>query len=254
MSVYINDGPMSFYKVLVDIKQVTVLVDTANSQNAPDDPNQWGFGFWGHGRDRNDPSLIWDTLNINPGVYDLLQLRNGADTLLGTGTYTQGKVIRVRITLGSDNTIFTDSSDSYPLVIFGPNNYFDINVSRENVNTISNNDFELCLDFNLYRSVFYWSGTFYLSPYVVAYNRVTLSAIEGSVFPPAAAPLIEAINGSDTIYAIPNWNGNYKFVGLTAATYTLNFQGHNGYSDTTLSNITVDSSAVTNVPTVTLHQ
>ncbi len=255
MAVYITDGPINFYKVLIDIRQVAVLIDTANTQNAPDLSNQWNDNFCGFGRGPNDKSLIWDTLSITPGVYDLMQLRNGTDSLLGSGTYPSGKVIKIRITLGSDNTIFTDSSTSYPLEVFGFNPYFDVNVSRENVNGISNNDFELWLDFNLERSVFFWSGTFYLKPYIVAFNKVKLSKIQGIVLPPGAAPLIEAISSSnDTLFAIPGWGGNYQFVGVAAGTYTLSIQGHNGYNDTTLTNIVVDSSSVTNVPNIVLHK
>jgi hypothetical protein len=44
MSIYLSDGPTSFYKVLIDIKQVALLIDTANTQNAPDDPDEWGPG------------------------------------------------------------------------------------------------------------------------------------------------------------------------------------------------------------------
>lgn len=255
MSVYMSDGPMDFYKVLVNISQVAVLIDTAIQQNDSDYANQWNNNYCGFHRGPNDKSLIWDTLNITAGVYDLLQLRNGVDTLLGTGTYPTGKVIKVRITLnGSGNSIYTDSLTSYPLVVFGPEPYFDVNVSRENVFSVSNNNFELWLDFNIERSVFFWSGTFYLKPYIVAYNDIRLSKIEGLVLPGGASPLVEAINGSDTLYAIPGWGGGYMFRGVTAGTYSLNILGRNGYNDTTLNNIVVDSSSVTRVPAITLHQ
>jgi hypothetical protein len=256
MSIYLSDGPTSFYKVLIDIKQVAVLIDTANTQNAPDDPNEWEPGYCGHGRGPGNRSLIWDTLSIIPGTYDLLQLRNGVDTLLGSATYPTGKVIDVRITLGTDNTVYTDSTISYPLQIFGFNSptSFDINVTRENVYTVNNKEFELWLDFNLQRSLILWGGTYYLKPYVVAYNYIKLSKIQGIVLPPGASPLLEAYNGSDTIYAIPGWDGRYQFSGVNAGTYTISIRGHNGYMDTTLNNIVVDSSSITTVPTITLHQ
>jgi hypothetical protein len=254
MSIYMTDGPIDFFKVLVDIRQVAVLIDTSVQQNDPDFSNQWDIGYCGFHRNQNNKSVIWDTLSITPGTYDLMQLRNGVDTLLGTGTYPTGKVIKVRVTLGSDNSIYTDSLTSYPLEVFGPEPFFDINVSRQNVYSIASNDFELWLDFNLERSVFFWSGTFYLKPYIVAFNDKHLSKLEGLVIPPGASPLVEAINGSDTLYAIPNWGGGYKFRGVTAGTYSINFLGRNGYNDTTITNIVVDSSSVTKVPTVTLHQ
>ncbi len=254
MSIYLSDGPIDYYKVLVDIRQVAVLIDTATLQNDSDGVNQWDNNYCGFHRGPDDRSLIWDTLSIAPGVYNLLDLRNGTDTLLGSGTYPTGKVLKVRITLGSDDSVYTDSVTSYPLVVFGPNPYFDINVRRENVFSITNNDFKLWLDFNLERSIFFWSGTFYLKPYVVAFNDMHLAKIEGVVLPPGASPLVEAISSTDTLYAIPYWGGGYMFRGVNAGTYSISILGHHGYNDTTLTNIVVDSGSVTKVPTVTLHQ
>ncbi|MES1224861.1 MAG: DUF4382 domain-containing protein, partial [Bacteroidota bacterium] len=138
VSIYMMDGPISFDKVLIDIRQVAVLVDTAARQDSADNPHQWDNNYCGWGRGPNNRSLIWDTLTITPGTYDLLQLRNGADTLLGSGVYVSGKILKIRITLGSDNSVYTDSTTSYPLEIFGPNPYFDIDVLRSNVSTVTN--------------------------------------------------------------------------------------------------------------------
>jgi hypothetical protein len=110
------------------------------------------------------------------------------------------------------------------------------------------------LDFNLERSVFFWSGTFYLSPYVIAFNDMRMAKIEGIILPPGASPLVEAISSTDTLYAIPNWGGGYMIRGVTAGTYSISILGHHGYNDTTLAGITVDSGSVTKVPTITLHQ
>ncbi len=245
MSIYMMDGPLDFYKVLVDIRQVAIKIDTSRKQTDSDDNRQWGESW---------KNTIWDTLAITPGVYDLLQLRNGVDTLLASGTYPSGKVLTVRITLGSDNTIYTDSTTSYPLEVFGPHPYFDINVRRTDIYTVSNNDFQLWLDFNLHRSVFFWSGTFYLSPYIIVFNDHTSGKIKGMVLPRDASPLVEAFNSTDTVYAVPGWDGNYLIRGVNAGTYSITVFGHHGYNDTTLSNIVVDGSGTTKIPTVTLHK
>ncbi|MBS1597479.1 MAG: DUF4382 domain-containing protein [Bacteroidetes bacterium] len=246
VSVYLTDGPVQFYKVLIDIRQVAVKIDTSKQQGDEDDDREWGDD-WGK-------NSIWDTLNITPGVYDLLQLRNGVDTLLASGTYPSGKILKVRITLGSDNSIYTDSLTSYPLDVFGPHPYFDINVRREHVYDVSNNDFKLWLDFNLQRSIFFWSGTFYLKPYIVAFNDHKSARIEGLVLPPGASPLVQAVNSTDTVYAVPGWNGEYMMRAVPPGTYTLNVYGHHGYNDTTISNIVVSDGAKTKAPTVTLHK
>jgi hypothetical protein len=245
MSVYLMDGPFQYYKVLIDIRQVAIKIDTAMHQSDADDDREW---------DNDWKNSIWDTLQISPGIYDLLSLRNGVDTLLATGNYPSGKVLKVRITLGSDNTFFTDSLTSYPLVVFGPNPYFDINVRREHVLDVSSNEFKVWLDFNLHKSIFFWSGTFYLKPYIIIFNDQTTGKVEGLVIPPGASPLVEAYNSTDTAYGVPNWSGGYLIRGMNPGTYSIAVMGHHGYNDTTLSNIVVEGGQTTKAPTATLHQ
>jgi len=233
---------------------VVVAIDTSAKQTDPDEDDEWDDNFHGRHHDNDHNSVIWDTLGITPGVYDLLKLRNGTDTLLASGQFPSGKVLKVKITLGSDNTVFTDSATSYPLEVFGPHPYFTVNVRRENIFNASSNDLKLWLDFNLGRSIFFWSGKFLLSPYVVAFNDVRVAKIQGRVLPERSTALITALKGTDTLYAIPNEDGRYLFRGVPAGTYSLNFKGRNGYKDTTLSSIVVDSAKTTQVPSITLHK
>jgi hypothetical protein len=248
------DDPIQFSKVLIDIRQVAVQIDTADQQSDADHDDQWDDGYCGWHRDKSNKSVIWDTLSITPGVYDLLQLRNGTDTLLASGNFPSGKILKVKITLGSDNTIFTDSTTSYPLEIFGPNPYFTVNVSRVSVASLSSNDFKLWLDFNLSKSIFFWSGKFLLKPYFVVFNDQVTARVQGQVLPSGAAALVTAYNATDTVYAVPFWNGQYQLRGVPVGTYSVNFKARNGYKDTTLSNITVDSMKVVKLPTITLHK
>ena len=254
VSIYMMDDPIQFAQVLIDIRQVVIEVDTAANANTPDIPGQWDDGYCGWHRDNHNKSLIWDTLGVTPGVYDLLQLRNGTDTLLASGLFTSGKILKIKITLGNDNKVFTDSTTSYPLEVFGPSPSFTINVQRQSVSSVTNNEFKLWLDFNLARSIFFWNGEFLLKPYIIVFNDAIMAKLEGRVLPGGASPLVSAYNATDTLYAIPNWNGGYLFRGVPTGTYSLNFKGRNGYKDTTINNIAVDSMRVVQVPTVTLHK
>jgi hypothetical protein len=254
VSLYMMDDPIQFSKVLIDIRQVAVEIDTASTQNSPDHDDQWDENFCGFGRTQSNRSVIWDTLSITPGVYDLLQLRNGTDTLLASGLYPNGKILKLKITLGADNTVYTDSTTHYPLEIFGPNPYFTVNVSRTNVANVTNNEFKLWLDFNLSRSIYFWSGTFLLKPVFVVFNDMVTAKVQGKVLPAGAAALVTAYNATDTLYAVPFWNGQYQFRGVPAGTWSFNFKGSGGYQDTTISGITVDSMKVVSLPTITLHR
>jgi len=254
VSLYMMDGPINFYKVLIDIRRVRVEVDTATTQNAQDQDDQWDDNYCGYHRTSSNKSVIWDTLSITPGVYNLLDLRNGTDTLLGSGLYATGKIIKIEITLGSDNTVYTDSTTYYPLEIFGPNPYFTINVSRTNVQDVTNNQFKIWLDFNLAKSIFFWNGGFLLKPVFTVFNDVQTAKVQGTVLPPGAGALVMGVMGTDTVYAVPFYTGQYQIRNVPAGTWSFTFKGMNGYQDTTISNIQVDSMKTVTLPKITLHK
>jgi len=255
VSIFMMDDPIPFSKVLIDIRQVAVLVDTGAKQTDSDRDDQWDDNYCGWHRSQENKSVFWDTLSITPGVYDLLQLRNGADTLLANGLIPSGKILKVKITLGSDNTVYTDSVTHYPLEVFGPHPYFTINVRRVDVSAASSNDFKLWLDFNLERSIFFWSGEYLLKPYIVVFNDQVQAKIKGVALPKRKVALITAYSSSDTLYAIPGWDGGgYQIRNVPAGTYSINFKGRDGYKDTTVTNISVTTGQTTTVPTITLHQ
>jgi len=114
LSIYMMDDPVLFTQVLIDIKQVAVKIDTAAHHGDADDNHQWNDDYRGC---HNGNSTIWDTLAVTPGIYDLLKLRNGTDTLLASSLIANGKVLQVRITLGTDNTVYTDSVTSSRLLL-----------------------------------------------------------------------------------------------------------------------------------------
>jgi hypothetical protein len=58
----------------------------------------------------------WVDLQTNAGIYDLLGLQNGVDTLLALGTVPLGTLKEIRFVLGSNNSIVIDNQ-LYPLTI-----------------------------------------------------------------------------------------------------------------------------------------
>ncbi len=254
VSISMMDAPAAYPKVLVDIKSVSILVDTSTAQEDVDDPNQWNEGWHGRGRTERDSSLLWDTLTVNPGIYDLVRLRNGVDTLLANGTYPTGKLLKIRIELGPRDTVYTDSVTAHPLNILGRDGSITINVRREHVQLTANSTFQVWIDFNINRSIRRMRDQYYLKPWVVAFNDHDFAKLQGKVLPERAGALVEAIRNTDTLYSIPNEDGFYKFRGVTSGTYDLTFKGRNGYLDTTITGIVVDTMQVTKVPDVVLHK
>jgi hypothetical protein len=65
---------------------------------------------------REDSIGGWMDLQTNAGVYNLLGLQNGVDTLLATGVIPSDEVKEIRLVLGDDNSIKINGI-VYPLTI-----------------------------------------------------------------------------------------------------------------------------------------
>lgn len=88
--VKLTDAPAAWDSVNIDIREVRVNL-------------------------RND-SAGWVSLNTNAGVYNLLGLQNGVDTLLATGTVQAGTLQELRLILGPNNTVVVGGV-SFPLTV-----------------------------------------------------------------------------------------------------------------------------------------
>ncbi len=97
LNVRLTDAPIDLDSVFVDIKEVNVKT----------------------GRDELDSSSTggWISLNTNAGVYNLLGLQNGVDTLLATGPVPVGYIKEIRLVLGSNNRVVDTFGISHPLTI-----------------------------------------------------------------------------------------------------------------------------------------
>lgn len=250
ISVYLTDGPLDFQKVLIDIRQIAVKLDTCR-RNHDDDHNQPGCDD-DHDQ-HNSNCEIWDTLNIHPGVYDLLKLRNGLDTLLASGFAINGKIERIKFTLGSNNSIEADSV-VHPLILLNNQNFVYVNILRDHLDSLTSNNFQLYLDFDLAHSIRYINGQYWLKPVLKPFSLHSTGEIEGKVRPVHSFGMIKAYNATDTAFALPEDEGEFKIRGLKDGTYSLFITGKNGYKDSTINAITVTRNRETQLGTIQLHQ
>lgn len=250
LSVYLMDGPTDYQKVLVEIQAIDIKIDTCRRQH--DDDHD------GPGCDDDRDSIssrceIWQSLAIRPGVYDLLTLRNGVDTLLASGFIYNGKIERIKITLGNNNSVLVDSV-SHLLHLQNNQHVVFVNIHREHLDSISSNNFNLFLDFDLNRSIKYINGEYWLKPSLKPFGRHSTGEIEGKVRPVHSFGMIKAYNATDTAFAMPESEGEFKIRGLRDGTYSLFIDGINGYRDTTINNITVQRNRETELGTIRLTQ
>jgi hypothetical protein len=90
LKIRLTDNPFNASEVNVDIRQVRV-----------------NFG---------DDSSGWVDLDTHAGIYNLLDLTNGIDTLLAHDTVPAGTLRQIRFVLGDENDI-TIGGINYPLTI-----------------------------------------------------------------------------------------------------------------------------------------
>ena len=93
LQVRLTDAPTNYDEVNVDIREVKVKFSDDSSSTSG-----------------------WVTLATNVGVYNLLGLQNGVDTLLASSPLPQDTIKEIRFVLGPNNTI-KDAGVVYPLTV-----------------------------------------------------------------------------------------------------------------------------------------
>lgn len=234
LKLYLTDSPADFQAVWIDIQKVMVKV---NSDSA--DENGW-----------------IEAPLVRPGKYNLLDFRNGKDTILAAVDIPAGTVSQIRLVLGKDNSLVLN--DNAVVALKTPSaqqSGLKLNVHSELKPGIP---YALVLDFDAARSIVEAgkSGKYILKPVIRTFAKEAGGAMEGIVLPDSAQAHVMAINGTDTLSSIPDSTGYYKFWGMPAGGYQLIFAADTTtlYHSDTLNNVIVTKGEVTKVDTVWLKK
>ena len=136
VQVRLTDSPLNADEVNVDIRQVRVKFS-------------------------EDSTHCWADLNTHAGVYNLLGLQNGVDTLLAVGVIPANVVKEIRFVLGSNNSIKV-AGIIYPLTIpSGSESGLKIKVDKHLHGTLDS----LIIDFDAALSILQTgNGVYHLKP------------------------------------------------------------------------------------------
>jgi hypothetical protein len=193
----------------------------------------------------------WVTLASTPATYDLIALRNGVFTTIGTGLVPAGHYTQVRLKLGAGSTVTVDGVD-HPLIV--PSGMQSGLKLIGSFDVPANGTVDVALDFDAARSVFQTgAGDYHLKPTVKIMPVSAAGAIAGTVSPDSTLTTVYALQGADTLGStITATNGHFLLGTLAPGTYSVAFDPPIGYRDTTLFGVGVTVGATTEVGTVQL--
>jgi len=248
VKIFLTDNPVAYDAVYVDIQQVLVQV-IPDSCRGRDNNNNDCYD------DNEYRCSTWDTLDIRAGVYNLLTLSNGTDTLLANGLTLQGRINKIKLVLGTSNSVVIDSV-SYPLSLWGNNNTVTIQVKGADIDAITPGELQLWLDFDAGGSIVKVSNNrFVLRPRIKIFVPAQTASLTGKIIPREAKAVVAAIANGDTLVAIPErHDGRFKIRGLRGTTASIFINATaGGYRDTSISNVSLQRGRTTDIGTIRLR-
>lgn len=175
----------------------------------------------------NMSDTSWITVGgAHPGVYNLLDLTNGKDTLLADAEIPAGNISQIRMILGDNNYIITNSGEKIDLTTpSAQQSGLKVQVNQAVTGGLL---YRLILDFDAGKSIVKAgnSGKYILKPVIRIISFVPSGGnAKGVVIPDSVRTAIYAINGIDTVASTytDTTNGNFWFGDIPAGSYLFSY-------------------------------
>lgn len=183
-------------------------------------------------------------LNVNPGIYNLLNFSNGVDTLIASGSLTVDKVQQIRLILGPNNSITTSGGSTYPLSTpSAQQSGLKLQVHQELQAGVA---YYVLLDFDANKSIVTeGNGSYSLKPVIRTIETAISGSIKGKVSQPGILTTITATSGNNSYSTVANANGEFMISGLPAGSYTVVISPVLPFNTVTLNNVIVTVGATT---------
>lgn len=223
----LTDGPGSFESVLIDVigAEVHVNKDTGSTSG-------------------------WQPLTIKKGVYDVLKLRNGVDTVLGATKLPLGDISEIRLLLGDNNSVKVDGK-TFPLAI-GSSDKSGLKLKFEK-KLVAGVSYKVTLDFDAAKSVreVKKGSEYRMKPVLRLFTDAENGSIRGEIAAGTCKTVVYAIQGTDTLTsAFPSSLGNFVLQGLNAGTYKVSVVGESPCGTKVVENVKVETGKATSVSKV----
>lgn len=188
-------------------------------------------------------------LNVNEGIYNLLDFANGLDTLIASADVPSGSLSQVRLILGTNNSVMVGDI-IYPLSTpSAMQSGLKLNVHSTLVPDV---EYILILDFDANQSiVIKGNGEYQLKPVIRTMSVATSGSVNGFISTTLALPAtISATDGINTYTTVTDANGNFLMQGLPAGTYTFTITPESPFLAVSITNVTVTVGVLTELGTI----
>jgi hypothetical protein len=256
LQVYLTDGPTDLKAVSLDILKVEAKVDN-DEKHRDNDRHGENDDDRDDDKQRKDDYGEWVDLNATPGVINVLDLRNGVEKMIASSSNIQGRVRKIRVTLGTNNTVTLENGDVITLNLLNDTqNLIYIKLFDEHRGRGSDNrSTAVRIDFDLASSVVLINGKYYLKPVVRPFCNENFGEVEGKVLPLDAKAVVRITDGAGfNAVALPFKDGEFKIRGLKEGTYTVTIEPLAPYLKETISNVVVTKGKDTELGTITLKK
>lgn len=228
LQVMLTDAPAEYEEVLIDIQDVQIHASANENEGS------------------------WQSLDVNAGVYNLLDFRNGLDTLLATLELPAGHISQMRLVLGDNNQVRTTEGLFDLATPSGQQSGLKFNIDADLRGGIT---YKMWIDFDAARSVVNkGNGEYSLKPVIRTYTEAQDGALAGTVAPADALPLVMAVADGDTISTTAAEDGNFIIGGVPAGSWNIFFKPVTPYLPDTVNDVAVENGSVTVIDTVYFAQ
>ena len=227
LQVMLTDAPADYDEVLIDIQDVQIHVSAVEEDGA------------------------WQSLQVNKGIYNLLDFRNGMDTLLAFIELPPGMVSQMRLVLGPNNQVRTNGELHDLDTPSAQQSGLKFNIHATLTGGVV---YKLWIDFDAARSiVIKGNGGFSLKPVIRTYTEAVSGAIAGHVSPVESLPYIMAVSNGDTIGTFSGENGSFMIEAVPAGLWSVIFDPVDPFLSDTVDHVAVENGFVTEMDTVYFH-
>lgn len=249
------DDPIPYDAVLIDVVGLEYKIeidDDGDDDNGTDDDGNDS----GRIDDDDDDDGEWVIVDIEPMVYDILQLQNGAEALLADTEIEAGELEEIRLILGENNKVVVDGDTMDLVVPSGSASGLKVKVDDED--DIEPGEFyDVVIDFVASKSIVKTgNGKYLLKPVIkvsIVHDDDPYGSISGVVTPVELNVMVHAINAAeDTTSTQPGDDGAYLIDLLLPGTYTVVVEpaDDSGFSDFTIDNVTLVEEETTELENV----